>query len=129
MSADNTIGVMEFSDGEFRVAHFQNAEELCIDENGNVWGNIVPTKAFEFFRRAQSFKNKEIALIYADELLEEIGYVEYGVVEYYFPATWAEIVALQDYVIKITSDEINILYGWYIGEFGNRLAAFESKKD
>lgn len=76
MSADNTILVAKFPDG-WRVLHTQGAES--IEDDNHTPQNVVDCLRLLAFGSLIVFDNEDDAFVYAKELYQEIGYVEYGI--------------------------------------------------
>lgn len=91
MSADNTIVILHLSD-QTRVAHLQAME--------NLFFSIVEEKMMPFTvasRIVERFYDEPVILEhsareYAIALHNEIGYVEYGIVEISIDKTWEQVV-------------------------------------
>lgn len=77
MSADNTILIAHFPNGEYRVAEIQNYEDYF--DNSYTSAEMVDMKRTYSFLDAPVFKTEDEATLYAEKLEEEIGFVEYGI--------------------------------------------------
>lgn len=72
MSADNTILIAEFPNGEYRAAEGGADENLDLPELGDLYRVL-------WFKDAPIFKTIEAAVTYAEKLETDCGYVEYGI--------------------------------------------------
>jgi len=110
MSADNTILILHTIDG-YRVSHLQGVESMYYWPTGKVHptckelrynpdtneetehnvedyeerNEINPQYLKECFSNCDVFPTALDAEIYAINLLDEIGYVEYGIRDIYYP--------------------------------------------
>lgn len=85
MSADNSIAIL-YSKDEIRVAHCQALENINYwhVENAPIYQfelrkELNPYILFNYFNSSPIFKIEEDAFKYAQQLYNEIGYVEYGI--------------------------------------------------
>ena len=97
MSADNTIVVMGFGDGTYKVGHFQNAEELYWNEYSKSFTEELNLNSVQlFFDGLDLFFSYEDVMKEAVRLHDDIGYVEYGIRFIRTDKSWNEIGVYQD---------------------------------
>lgn len=106
MSADNTIIVLTLRDC-YIVKHMQASDNLYFSWFPKNNESLVAIRIFENFVDEQIFGGRGEALMCADNLYREIGYVEYGIQQLNLSSlTWEDIekLALED-----VNKEIDIL--------------------
>lgn len=91
MSADNTILILRLKD-EFRVGHFHAVENIYWSWEGQTHSNPVSVRVFEFFHNSPKTNTQQEALKVAQDLYDDIGYVEYGIQSITIDKTFLEIV-------------------------------------
>lgn len=75
------IYIHKFPEG-WRVCHSQAIENIYWWEEGNRWvekDTINPKVIREYFADSKVYKTMDYALLKAQELYEDIGFVEYGI--------------------------------------------------
>lgn len=95
MSADNTIVIMNFDNEQWRVEHIQAFDNIYWQwnaEDNTVHPNFSSPRVFEMFKDAVVFDNEPEAYKFANQLLDDYEYVEYGIQYINMILTWDEIV-------------------------------------
>lgn len=80
MSADNGIYILQTYGPEWRVAHQQNIEEIYgnFSDDTYKWEGD-PEEMFRYFGEAPVFLSLEEALDFAEEMVYDYDYLEYGI--------------------------------------------------
>lgn len=80
MSSDNGIYILQSKGPEWRVAHLQNIDDMYgnfSDESLQWQGD--PEIMFNYFGKAPVFSSLEEALDFAEEMVYDYPYLEYGI--------------------------------------------------
>lgn len=83
MSADNCIAICKFKQG-WKVVHCLGIDNIYWWKENGKWirkNEINPKQLYKIFKNGILCKTREEALQIAKKMWEEIGYVEYGILE------------------------------------------------
>lgn len=93
MSADNGVYVLKTKDKQYRVACFQNSEELHYDNLTNSYKKEYTSYGlYQKFKDTRYTRNPEIAINIAMDLEKELSVCEYGIQIIHTDKTWGDIV-------------------------------------
>lgn len=101
MSADNGIYILKTKDNQYRVAHLQAIDNVCLSAIDGKHKELIPTRVVEMWGNCKFTRDENKALSMAHKWASKLPICEYGVSVISYNKAWKHILEdAQEYARK-----------------------------